>query len=98
MIINYIYKKITWILNVSDEKQPRYTVKVKVKMYFDAFKKYLLENKCTHYMIDNLRTPPQTLVRQWGKQLKMDPADVERISDRVKLRFALGKIFTIKLS
>ena len=49
-------------------------------------------------MIDNLRTPPQTLVRQWGKQLKMDPADVERISDRVKLRFALGKIFTIKLS
>ena len=32
MIINYIYKKITWILNVSDEKQPRYnTVKVKVK-------------------------------------------------------------------
>ena len=67
-------------------------------MYFDAFKKYLLENKCTHYMIDNLRTPPQTLVRQWGKQLKMDSADVERISDRVKLRFALGKIFTIKLS
>jgi hypothetical protein len=34
MIINYIYKKkITWILNVSDEKQPRYnTVKVKVKV------------------------------------------------------------------
>ena len=48
-------------------------------------------------MKDNLRAPPQTLVRQWGKQLKMDPADVERISDRLKLRFALGKIFTIKL-
>jgi len=67
-------------------------------MYFDAFKKYLLENKCTRYMKDNLRAPPQTLVRQWGKQLKMDPADVERISDRLKLRFALGKIFNIKLS
>jgi hypothetical protein len=66
-------------------------------MYFDAFKKYLLENKCTRYMKDNLRAPPQTLVRQWGKQLKMDPADVERISDRLKLRFALGKIFYYKI-
>ena len=42
--------------------------------------------------------PTANLSSTMGQQLKMDPADVERISDRVKLRFALGKIFTIKLS
>jgi len=31
-------------------------------------------------MKDNLRAPPQALVRQWGKQLKMAPVDVEHIS------------------
>jgi hypothetical protein len=60
-------------------------------MYLDAFLGNILEIKCERYMKDNLRAPPQALVRQWGKQLKMAPVDVEHISDRLKLRFALGK-------
>ncbi len=60
-------------------------------MYLDAFLGNILEIKCERYMKDNLRAPSQTLVRQWGKQLKMSPDDVKRINDRLKLRFALGK-------
>jgi hypothetical protein len=61
-------------------------------MYLDAFLRNILEIKCERYMKDNLRAPSRTLVRQWGKQLKMAPDDVEQINDRLKLRFALGKI------
>jgi hypothetical protein len=60
-------------------------------MYLDTFLGNILEIKCERYMKDNLRAPSQTLVRQWGKQLKMSPDDVKRINDRLKLRFALGK-------
>jgi hypothetical protein len=64
-------------------------------MYYYTFLRNILENKCDRYMKDNLRAPPYALVCQWGKQLKMAPVDVEHISDRLKLRFALGEIYII---
>jgi hypothetical protein len=39
-----------------------------------------------------LRAPPWKTVLQWGRQLRMNPTDIQTVSDRLSLRHALGKI------
>jgi hypothetical protein len=43
-------------------------------------------------MRENLRAPPWKTVLQWGRQLRMNPTDIQTVSDRLSLRHALGKI------
>ena len=43
-------------------------------------------------MQENLRAPPWKTVLQWGRQLRMNPTDIQTVSDRLSLRHALGKI------
>ncbi len=49
-----------------------------------------LQYKCEQYMNENLRAPSQVLVRQWGKKMGLPPAEIEQISDTLKLRRVLG--------
>ena len=43
-------------------------------------------------MRENLRAPPWKTVLQSGRQLRMNPTDIQTVSDRLSLRHALGKI------
>jgi len=52
---------------------------------------FIIEKKAEVYQRSNLRVPSKHLVHQWGKQLKMDSADVENISQRLRLRHTQGK-------
>lgn len=41
-------------------------------------------------MRTHLKAPPWNLVLRWGKELHMSPLDIKQLSDRLKLRHALG--------
>ena len=51
---------------------------------------YHEEKKCRDFVRVNLRAPPSKLVFIWGRQLKLEPATINEISDRSPLRHSLG--------
>jgi hypothetical protein len=66
---------------------------VKTMYSFKMFFRLIIftEKKCKDYIKNNLRAPSITLVKKWGKQLKLSDEDIKNVNSNLLIRHQLGK-------
>jgi hypothetical protein len=49
------------------------------------------EKKCNDYIKNNLRAPSISLVKKWGKKLKLSDEEIKEVNSKLLIRHQLGK-------